>query len=496
MGGHYSVVAIMAVAALAACGEQRNDLPTSPEFAAAKPACDFTNVSQLTKNEFGNNSTEAGYAGNMKFAGAGTDGATYNGYLILQAVAKKFDDGQDANNSLTTTNAALLTVALLPCMNTGGASIPAATVINSSLQWTGALGVAGLGTVPDYVKVQSHDGAWQLEPPGHFDADHVFQYDASWQDITTLKTSTTPVADLTFGDTRLADAILIYGSQTSALDFSNDDQISTVFDWSTKPAAVFGDGGVLIGECKSGANFLQHYPKSNPGVEVLGFVQPSCYNPLALGRDSEPRSFAERVFRLFSPAPAYATAVASTGTGTTKSTLSPYEVIFPGKTLLVPPFQWKKSGYIVNTYFPQIDYQATTLGGTKFLQPYILVWLEATNNQGAKVLMCNNWAYTNAEGKVSFTKAYLNKAGGYTITTRTAGALTITPQGGQEITIPTVPPSDPQISPLINVKNSTSTPPDACPSFKLGTDYTINADGTATVIHAPEAPGPNVIIAQ
>jgi hypothetical protein len=492
MGGRYSVVAVMAVAALAACGEQGNDLPTSPEFAAVKPACDFTNVSQLTKNEFGNNSTEAGYAGDMKFAGAGTDGATYSGYLILRAVGVKFDD-QDASNSLSTTNASLLVVALLPCMNTGGASIPAATVINSSLQWTGALGVAGLGTVPDYVKVQSHDGAWQLEPPGHFGTDG-WQYDASWQDITTLKTSTTPVADLTFGDTRLAHAILIYGSPTSATGFSDDVQISTVFDWSTKPAAVFGDGGVLIGECSSGANFLQHYPKSNPAVEVLGFVQPSCYNPLALGRDSEPRSFAERVFRLFSPAPAYATAVATTGTGTTKSTLSPYEVIGPTQTVLVPGFSWKtgpNSGYKVNLYFsPLVDYQLTTFKGTTFKQSYILVWLEATNNQGATVAICNNWAYTNADGYVSFSKAYLNKAGGYTITTRTTGAFTITPAGFTEpIVIPTVPPSAAQVSPLVTVKNSTSTPPDACQSF---TNYTVDANGVAHIVgQPPAAPGPN-----
>jgi hypothetical protein len=494
MRGRYSAVMVMAAAALAACGEQQNELPTSPEFKVVKPACDFTLVSQLTKNEFGNTSAEAGYAGDMKFAGAGTDGATYSGYLILKSVETKFD-GQDAGNSLSTINASALAVALLTCMNIGGSTIPDASVFNSSLQYTGALGVRGLGATADHAPLQAHDGAWQLEPPGHFGTGG-WQSDASWQDITTLKTSTG--GDLTFGDVRLADALLIYGSSpTSGPDFSDDVEISTVFDWSTRAAAVFGDGGVLVGECAHESNFLQHNPKSSADVEVLGFVRPSCYQTgFGLGRDAEPRSFAERVFRLFSPAPAYAAAANSTGTGTTKSTLSPYQVIFPGTTLLVPPFQWKKSGYVVNTYFPQIDYQATTFGDTKFKQPYILVWLEATNNQGAKVLTCNNWAYTNAEGKVSFTKAYLNKAGGYTITTRTAGALTITPQGGQEITIPTVPPSDPQISPLINVKNSTSTPPDLCPSFKLGTDYTINADGTATVIHAPEAPGPNVIIAQ
>jgi hypothetical protein len=493
MRGRYSAVMVMAAAALAACGEQQNDLPTSPEFKVVKPVCDFTLVSQLTKNEFGNNSTEAGYAGAMKFAGASTDGATYNGYLILQSVGNKFD-GQDVNNSLSTTNASALAVALLACMNTGGATIPAASVFNSSLQYTGALGVRGLGTTADHDPLPSHDGAWQLEPPGHFDANNVFQYDASWQDITTLKTSTIPVADLTFGDIRLADAILIYGSPTSATGFSDDAQISTVFDWSTIPAAEFGDGGVLIGECKSGANFLQHYPKSNPGVEVLGFVQPSCYNPLAFGRDSEPRSFAERVFRLFSPAPAYATAVATTGTGTTKSTLSPYEVIGPTQTVLVPGFSWKtgpNSGYKVNSYFsPLVNYQLTTFKGTTFKQSYILVWLEATNNQGATVAICNNWAYTNSDGYVSFSKAYLNKAGGYTITTRTAGAFTITPAGFTEpIVIPTVPPSAAQVSPLVTVKNSTSTPPDACQSF---TNYTVDANGVAHIVgQPPAAPGPN-----
>jgi hypothetical protein len=481
MGGRYVTPLLVAVAlATTACGERQTNAPTEPEF-VVKSGCNFTNVGSYARNEFGASSAEAGLAGDMKNAGAQTDQATYDGYLILDAIASKYNTlSAPGSTAPNTSNASALTVALLACMNIGGAAIPAVSVIDASLGLTGAYGVPGLGTAPDFAPITSHDGAWTFEPPGPGGSLPT----TAWQAMT-------EVLNTNITDPRIADAFLAYGRPTALANFTNDVPQSAIFDWATVPHAAFD--GLVIGQCTAAANFLQHNPVSNGG-EVLGFVKPSCYGEIAGITEREPRTFAERLVRFLSPSPAYAALATTGGSGGTSSCrtcLSPFEVIFPGKTLLVPPFQWTKSGYFVNQYFPQIDYQAKTLGGTKFLQAYILVWLEATNNQGAKVLMCNNWDYTDAEGKVSFTKHYLNKAGGYTITTRTAGAFTITPAGGQEITIPTVPPSDPQLSPLINVKNSTSTPPDACPSFKLGDDYTINPDGTVTVIHAPAAPSPN-----
>jgi hypothetical protein len=479
-GRTYAALLAAGAVVLAACSERSNDGPTSPEFAGTKIGCNFTNVSQLTKTEFGNSSAEAGYALDMKNAGAGTDAGTYSGYQILQSLGNKFDDGQTATNSLSTDNAPALAVALLECMNLGGATIPAATVFGSALQYTGAFAVRGLGTEADQSPVKSHDGAWLLEPPGH-PGGTAWEYDQSWQGITSLKKN--DGSALTFGDARLADAMLVYGQPVTNSAFSDDVQKSTIFNWSTIPAANFDEskGGVVIGECTVESNFLQHNPKSSPDVQVLGFLKSSCYDDGIAMLESAPRNFAQRVFRFFSPSPAYAALATTTGSAGSKGSLSPFEVIFPGKTVLARGFNWSKSGNTVNAPFtPTVTYRVTTLKGTPFLQSYILVWLEATNNQGVKVAICDNWDYTNADGVASFPKAYLNKAGGYTITTRTAGALTLTPLGGSEITVPFVPPSDAQNSPLVNVKNDvTKMPPDACPSF--GGDIT----------NPPEAPGPN-----
>ena len=47
------------------------------------------------KNEFGNNSTQAGLANNMKSAGAQTDNGTFDGYKILSSIAAKYDDAAE-----------------------------------------------------------------------------------------------------------------------------------------------------------------------------------------------------------------------------------------------------------------------------------------------------------------------------------------------------------------------------------------------------------------
>ena len=489
MGGRVSVLLVATSVALAACGEKDSVTPTSPEFAPAR-TCDFTKVSQYTRNEFGSSSAEAGYAAAMKNAGAGTDGATYNGYLILQSIGTKFD-AQDESNSLSTANAGLLVPALQPCMNTGGAAVPSSAVVEASLQFKGAFGVRGL--VPaDKEPLRSHNGAagWLLEPPGHLATppNTGWVYDKSWQEITTLKQTdgTTTPPNLVFTDSRLADAMLVYAQATVDPNFTSDTPLSDRIDWSTSPAAVF-DPGVVVGECGGASAYMQHFPKSDTRVEVVGFVKPSCFQgEVTLSPEAAPRTFAERVLRFFSPPPVHAAAVLSTGTGTQRNNLSPYEVVGPDFTVLAPGFDWtvKKPYYTVNSYFrPIVNYQVKTEALTKFKQQYILVWLEATNNSGSKVLICNNYAYTNADGMVQLPFAYLNKPGGYFITTKIGGAFSLTTQNGVTVVVPTVPPPlVPLTSPSLNVKNDvTKSPPDDC-------SQTFNGD----LSQPPAYPGPNV----
>lgn len=472
MGGRCSSLLLVAGAVLAtACGDQSREVTTAPEFASGSGSCNYTTVSSLTKTEFGNNSTEAGWAGDVKFYGAQSSGATYSGYKIFQSIAAKYAIQPNINS---TSNASKLTLALLRCMNVGTTTFPDTTVWQSALGPNGAYGVRGLGGIAghsaDTRSLFSHDTAWVIQPP----------FGSNWQNVTTV--TTTGLTD------SLQDALLVYGRPISSSGFSQDSLVANtdVFDWSTLPAATF-DPAIIIGECTASANYLQH---NGADTTILGYVTPNCdLSSGALSMDnSAPQRLATRLMEFFRPEPLFATVALTVSSGGGSKSLSPFGVVFPGNTVLVPGFKWDtkaSSKYFVNLPFnPLVNYQLTSAKGTKFLQQYVLVWLEATNNQGSKVAICNNWAYTNTSGFVSFPAAYLNKAGGYTIATKSTGAFSIT-INGNTIFIPAVPPSAALSSPLVNVKNSTAQPTQSCTPFSP----TFNNDGTLQ--NPPPYPGPN-----
>jgi hypothetical protein len=479
MGGRcWSLLLVASAAVVAACGDQPRDVATAPEFASGSGSCNYTTVSSLTKAEFGNNSTQAGWAGDVKFYGAQSAGATYSGYKIFKSIAAKFVSQPGPSPS----NAANLTLALLRCMNVGTTNFPDTLTLQSALGPNGAYGVRGLGGVagltPDPRSLFSHDTAWVIQPPAS----------SNWQDVTTV--TATGLAD------SLQDAMLIYGRQVSSGGFTQDSLVTDteVFDWATLPGADFSPG-IVVGECTASANYVQH--NHDGVVEVLGHVTPNCAvtsGDLFSMEKSFPRSLASRLVDFFRPYPLSATTALVVSSGGSSKNLSPFGVVFPGKTVLVPGFKWNtksNSNYFVNQPFsPLVNYQLTSLKGTKFLQQYVLVWLEATNNQGSTVAVCNNYAYTTPGGKVSFPNAYLNKAGGYTMTTRTAGAFTLT-INGTPVFIPSVPPSAPQATSNINVKNSSTSAPSCKPPF---TDYTVDVNGVAHLNdpnNPPDFPGPN-----
>lgn len=474
MGGRRPTRLLLVAVAIsvAACSERQTEAPTAPDFKRTASTCDLNAISDLVKTEFGASSQESSIATDMKQSGEGTDQATYDGYSLLRSIETKYQT-QTAGNPPSTSTASALAVALLQCMNIGGASVPQQSVFDAALGFTGAFAVRAFGTTADYLTVTSHDGEWVLEPPGAGSGS------TSWQDISVLTTGIT--------DPRIASTLLVYGQRITDASFGNDPAQSSIFDWSTLPVASFDltKGGVIVGQCTVTSNYLQHNAKSN-NPEVLGFIRPSCFTQTAMNTEHEPRSFAQRLLRFFAPAPAFATAAAtSTGTGGSKGALSPFVVVDPQKLVLDPTFTWKKSGNVVNQPFsPTVGYNLETKGGSPFLQDYVLVWLEATNNQGAPVAMCNNWAYTNTKGQVAFPAAYLNKAGGYTITTRSSSTVS-KPLAGQDA-IPLVPASDPLVSPLINVKNDvTQNGPMGC------TTFVPSYDGSGEILNVPEAPGPN-----
>jgi hypothetical protein len=413
-----------------ACGERQVDTPTAPELAGQPSACDFngtTGVKNLTKNEFGANSAQATIANNMSNAGAGTAQATTYGYQILQAIGNKYDGTQ-----ASTSNASALTVALLKCMDIGGATVPAASVFNVALGATGAFGVK---FSTETGAIASHDDAWLLVPPG----------------------------SQTWGQVSGTSAILAYGVPVTNNTFTNDTPLTGVFDWKTLPVvSAFSDPGIVIGNCTA-KGYLQHNAVGS-GAEILAYLG-DCTNLISQATERAPKTFGERMFRLLSPEPAYATLITGGTLGSGKH-LSPFQVEDITNVNLVPVnFTWSKSGNVVGKPFnPTPVYRILSGGNTPFQQPDVLVWIEAVNNSGVKVDVCNNWAWTNASGVAQFPASYLNKSGGYTMIAKTIGTLSHTG-------IPDVPAGSSVLSPLINVKNGN---PGTCSTFHQGDDLPLN----------------------
>jgi len=437
--GSLRVGALLIVTAFlaTACGERQTETPTGPDLVVSGSGCNFTSatgVVTLTKNEFGANSADAGLATNMKNAGAGTAQATGLGYQILASIGNKYDGSQ-----ASTSNASALTVALLKCMDIGGATVPPATVFDVALGPNGAFGVL---VSTDGGRLASHDDAWLLEPPAT----------QTWGSIFPTGTN----------------AILAYGVPVTNPSFTNDTPTSGIFDWSILPHITFNDPGVTVGECGGAQGYLQHNAVGS-GADIGGFIPVSCGASAQLF-ERAPRTLGERLLRFFGPTPAYA-ALITTGPGTNKRGLSPFQVVdITNVNLAAVGFTWSKSGNTVGKPFkPTPVYRILSGGGTSFLQSDVLVWIEAIGNKGTNVDVCNNWAWTNANGVAQFPAAYLNKSGGYTMVARTIGT---TSNGG----IPSVPAGISVLSPLINVKNGT---PGTCTTFNQGQPQ------------LPDNPGPN-----
>src|SRR4029077_10349179 len=179
----------------------------------------------------------------------------------------------------------------------GGATVP--TSFTGPLgDTTGAFGVRGRSAT-DAEGLLSHDGVWELEPPA--------PAGTTWRAITT-----TGAAGL---HDSVAHTLLVYGNVSSLppTKFTNDAPLSSVYEWATLPIATFSPG-VVVGECTDSLAYIQHNPASNGG-EVLGFVPATCSGSTALLREAAPRTFAERIGRLLSPAPAHAAGVLGGGRG-------------------------------------------------------------------------------------------------------------------------------------------------------------------------------------
>jgi hypothetical protein len=428
------LAALLAGAALGACSDNQQQAPTEPLTAKTGPpsACDFQAVGQASDAEF-TGATRVSVGALVKamkgYAGNGdASNATYVGYQILDSVT------HPGRQQGTPAEGSTLIIGLLKCMELGGATIPT-SFTGPVGDTTGAIGVRGRSTT-DAQGLLSHDGVWTIETPGS----------VAWRSITSTGVN---LAD------SVKHMVLVYGNVGSSSGFTNDALLSTVYDWATIPIATFTPGAI-VGQCTGDLGYIQHNSVSSVNAEVLSFVPALCVGATALLREREPRSFAERVGRLLSPKPAYAATLLAGGSGGTRGSLSPFGKTDPGAVNLKLEVQPNKSANQVGK--PLVDLQGNPLavaassnGGTPFKQTSVFAWIEATSNNGVNVAACNNWAYSDANGRITFPTAYLNKAGGYTITIKTVG----TDVSSSAASTPPLPPGKQPTSALFNVKNGT-----------------------------------------
>jgi hypothetical protein len=448
-------LALLAAIGATACGETAPDTPTAPNFTGGgvHSGCNFSTIQQAVNAVF-TGSTENNVrtlVNQMKNQrGSGNQaGANVTGYKVLDTLSVKYVQG-------TAANASLLAYQVLLCTSTGAAGLSAQTFV-AAFGPTGAFGIVGQNGT-DAHTVASHDNFWVLHPPAG----------QTWAGISS------------------AEPLVLYGSPIGLTEaqFTADPPVhsANIFNWLSHPSGVSFSPKVVVGNCEPGtappgvSGYVQHNAvsgsSSSPPAEILDFVQPDCSSALF---SVAPVSLSQRIWRFFAPATAYATYFLPRSGGQ-KSSLSPDAVIDPGSVNLAFESALNKDGHTVGMPLrgkngQPLSVATSSAGGTAFKQTTVFAWLEATANNGSFVQMCNNWAYSGADGRVTFTNAFLNKAGGYRVTVRTVGTAV-------DESAPAAPPVPPGLQPstgLFNVKNGTVPvgPPNPCSgvnAFKAGDD--------------------------
>lgn len=499
-----SVVLFLSLAGpfAAACSDRSTDAPTAPSFATAPTTsvCDFNvlkkdvaaawpnNAGPVTKEVNGDVSA---LLTTMSQNQSDATIATGTGFQILDTLAHS---AARKDPGFTSSAGSKLVLDLLRCMDVGPASaIPAS--FEGALGDTGAFGVRGrvlpAPAGPDADPLVSHDGAWAVQPVGG----------NAWAQLETGG----PTRPALSASATVKQLFLIFGRPVNAAGFTGDVQLnpppypSTVFEWGSVPALTFltpatttapAGPGIEIDQCDIGTQgapyqpgFFQHLSVATSNQEILSSFTVSCpTGPMARARQQPKASLAERLWKLVAPEPAYAAFFFGGGSGTRGSSLSPWGVIDPGNVNLVLNEAVDRDNNQVGV--PLFDKNHNALfvrvfsnAQTPFKQSAVFTWIEATNNQGVNVVACKNWAYTDAQGVATFTNAFLNKAGGYTVRFKTAGTQVATSAGNTPLQ---AEPGTQPFSALFNVKNG-SFDPNGCTGNNI---YTGNGQPPFPVVAA------------
>lgn len=389
-------VAFVALAAVG-CNERTQTLPAGPRMLTTTPvsstACDFVAINQLVQSYF--SSAEARVVRDlvrqMQDAGAGSDTAQNRGFDVMVHIASNVD----ANNP-DFADASSLTNALLACMFTSGAELPANfpedfTVATNPTSH-GAYAVRGGTTDPlkDSVLSRPYSAPFSgIAPPGG----------NTWPGI--LSSNPPPKR------------ILIYGRPGSE---------SRTYDWKIVPRNTVFSPPAVVGVCvDAGSNNTSLLHEEHVGL--LPFVDVTFLHLDTCSPTASASSWSIRVARsvmqwgasLFGPRVLRATAAVNPGglggsSGGIGSEFGPQRVETVALSFVQQPKDVR-----VNQVIDTVRVLATVLS-TGEPVPNVSVTLVAVNNNGTPAFLGGKVTQvTNGAGIATFANLTESKTGGYVL---------------------------------------------------------------------------------
>ena len=409
----YVVTACLGVTALGCGDNDSGSSPTSPQFAPAPTGCELSTAKSLVSSVFPTNASRQaanGYLQAIQDGGAKSLKATNAGFDVFALIA--------ANRPVPAVDGSAFVNAVLSCQDVGTISLP--------IDFRGALGANGGfevrgGSLTDDVAAVTVDGAWGLEPPLDLSGEDPVRL--TWDQITSIAVRYNPASN------PVNKRLLAYGAPAenpTDPEYSNEELVSNIFDWSTIPTATFSPGAV-VGTCLTDnlaqQYLIQHHAADDNG-EIIPSATPSfCQSGLTSGRTGSFSAFAlaQRVLDFFRPEPLMAVAVGTRPPGGSVGALSPNAAVNPGTITLL--FQGNvadgRTGQVLKfTNGQSVSVKVTPTGLTNM--DGVRVRLIATTNFGATVVASGDEVATQ-DGVATFTDLKINKAGGYRLIATIAG---------------------------------------------------------------------------
>ena len=409
----YVMTTCLGLAALGCGDNDSGSSPTSPQFAPGPTGCDLSKAKSLVSSVFPTNASRQaanGYLQAIQDGGAKSLKATNAGFDLFALIA--------ANRPVPAEDGSAFVNAVLSCQDVGTISLP--------IDFRGALGANGGfevrgGSPSDSAAAVTVDGAWGLEPPLDLTGEDPVRL--IWDQITSIPVRFNP------GSNSVNKRLLVYGAPAenpTDPEYSDEELVSNIFDWSTIPTATFSPG-VVVGTCLTD-NLAQHYLIQHNATADNGEIIPSatpsfCQLELATGRNGSfsAVALARRVLHFFRPQLLMAVAVGVRPPGGAVGALSPNAAVNPGTITLL--FQGNvadgRTGQVLKfTNNQPVSVKVTPEGLTKM--DGVRVHLIATTNLGATVVASGNEVATE-DGVATFTNLKINKAGGYRLIATIAG---------------------------------------------------------------------------